>query len=74
MQSFSQYFGINNDAPAKHIESDTLDQYNTLNIHSSLLDQFDNDNIIKLGLRNQINKEPLLHWHNMSDKDSNLLD
>ncbi len=37
-------------------------------------DQFDNNNIIKLGLRDQINKDPLPHWYNMSDIESNLLD
>ncbi len=56
------------------MESDTPDWYDTLDIHSSLLDQFDNDNIIELRLRDQINKDLLPHRHNMSDIESNLLD
>lgn len=72
MQSISQYSGIDNDAfsglqnsgidngtSAEYMESDIPDRYNTLDIDSSLLDQFDNDNIIELGLKDQINKDPL---------------
>ncbi len=74
MQSFPQYSRINNDAPIEHMESDIPDRYDTLDIYSSLLDQFDNDNIIELRLGDQINKDPLPHQHNMSDIESNLLD
>lgn len=51
MQFFLQYFRINNNASTKHIESDIPDWYDMLDIHSSLLDQFNNNNIIKFGLR-----------------------
>ncbi len=87
MQSFLKCFGLDNNAsprpqsseiydgvPAKHMESNTPDWYNTLDIDSSLLDQFDDDNIIELRLRDQINENPLLYWHNMSNIELNLFD
>ncbi len=56
------------------MEPDIPDRYNTLDIYLSLLDEFDNDNIIELGLKDQINKDLLPYRYNMSDIESNLLD
>lgn len=56
------------------MESDTSDWYDMLDIKSSLLDQFDDNNIIELELRDQRNKYLLSHRYNISDLESNLLD
>ena len=64
---------MNDDTSAYHKKSDTSNRYDTLNINSSLFDQFDNNNIIELGLTDQINKDILSHWHNMAYIESNLL-
>lgn len=62
-----QYLGIDDSPPIKHMKSDISDQYETLDIDLSLLDPFDNNNIIELGLRDQINKYPLPQWQNISN-------
>lgn len=47
------------------MEFDTQDWYDIFNIDLSLLDQFNNNNVIKLELKNQINKNSLLYWYNI---------
>lgn len=69
-----QYFGIKDSALPQYMESDIPDWYNILDIDLSLLDQFDNNNIIELELKDQINKNPLPYWDYISDIELNLLD
>lgn len=70
----SQYSELDNSIPSEQMESNIPDWYDMLDIESSLLDQFNNNNIIELELSDQRNKHSLSHYYNMSNLESNLLD